>query len=66
MLLQASMNTFKKWYAEVVEILKSFIWISGGIYRKKEYIAKFNFSSIEKWRTISTSQLLSDTFVLVF
>jgi len=35
MLLQASMNTFKKWYAEVVEILKTvsyepaFHWIKG-------------------------------------
>jgi len=25
-----------------------------------------NFSSIEKWQTIETSQSLSDTFVLVF
>jgi len=28
--------------------------------------AMFNFSDIEKWQTISTSQSLSDTFALVF
>jgi len=43
MLLQASMNTFKKWFAEVVEILKtvsyepSYHWVKGQNVRKKEY-----------------------------
>jgi len=45
MLLQASMNTFKKWFAEVVEILKTisyepaYHWVKVQNVRKKEYTA---------------------------
>jgi len=45
MLLQASMNTFKKWFAKVVEILKTvscdpaFHWVKGQNVKKKEYTA---------------------------
>ena len=72
MLLQASMNTFKKCFAEVVEILKivsyepAYHWIKGQNVRKKEYTAMVNFFSVEKWQTVSTTQTFIETFVFVF
>jgi len=49
MLLQASTNTFKKWFSEIVEILKTVSYepaihlVKGKKVWKKEYTAVFKF-----------------------
>jgi len=54
MLLQASMNTFKKWFAEIIEILKTvsydpaYHWAKGKNVQKKEYTVMFNFLLLKK------------------
>jgi len=54
MLLQASMSTFKKRFAEVIEILKTvsyepaYHWIKGKKVWKKEYTAILNFLFLKK------------------
>ena len=73
MLLQASVNTFMKSFAEFVEILKTISyepachWNKGQNVSKKENTAMFLiFLFFLKWQTILMSQSLNETFVLVF
>jgi len=63
MLLQASMNTFKTWFAEVVEIRKTFSYepairriteSRGKTLGRRKIQPCLNFSSTEKWQPIST------------
>ena len=72
MLLQASINTFKKWFAAIVEILKTvsyepaYHWVKGQNVRNKEYRASHVWFFFCWKMTILTSQSLSDIFVLIF
>ena len=70
MLLQASMNPFKKWFTEVVEILKTisyepaYHWIEGKNVWKKAYTAMFKFFIF--WKMTNNFKPVSEISVLVF
>jgi len=65
---ETSMNTLKKWFAEVFEILKTisyeleFHWMKEQNVSKEEYAAMFKFSFFEKWQFQTSQQVFLRCF----
>jgi len=72
MLLQASMNTFKKWFVEIVEIPKTvsyepaYHWIKGETFGRRNGQPCLNFTFSEKWPTISNQSVTQWVFRACF